>query len=440
MSKRNVIIMHMEGTYQTMNLLRKTRINAFLAVFLCAAVLLGSVAFSAERAYADSFIDEMDEAFQQLLDQTTKQYEEDKIKISNEYDWLLAILVGEQERMARIVDADLKYLTELFESDYNQLEKQYGSSRDYRDKLAAYKRQINPDYSTGAMWKYKITINKDYSTSAHWKFNKEINPNYSTSAMWKYKNTTNPNYSTSTMWKYANTVNPSYSTSLMWKLRNECNSNYSTSTMWSYKMGNLTLADARQKMDTILSDGSKDLQAARNDAMTAITQTRQSTVDQLFSLRDGTASTFLNTRKESLETILSLREKHFGSRLNVNQITITFDPIKVLINNKLISFEQPPVIIQGNTLVPMRAIFEILGASIKWDQENYAVTATKGDQTIFLKIGDKKAQLNGETIELDVPAKLVNSNTMVPVRFISESLGADVKWDGMTSTVVIKMK
>ncbi|MFD0959999.1 stalk domain-containing protein [Paenibacillus chungangensis] len=420
-----------------MNLLRKIRIHAVVAVILSTVVLLGSVVLPSERAYADAFIDEVDGAYQKLLDQYTKQYEEDKVEISEEYSWLHAILTGEQEHMARIVDADLAYLTELFDNDYNQLVKRYGSSREYRDKLATYKRQINPDYSTGALWKYKITINRDYSTSTHWKFDNEINPGYSTSTMWKYKNTTNPDYSTSTMWKYKNAVNPNYSTSLMWKLKNESNAHYSTSTMWSYKQGYLKLADARKKIDAILTNGSKDLQETRDQAVTSITKTRQDTVEQLFDLRDKTASAFLATRKDTLASILSIREQHFGSGLEVKPITISFDPIKVLINLKLMSFEQPPVIINGNTLVPMRAIFETLGASIEWDPEQFAVTATKGNQTIYLKIGEKKAQLNGKTIELGVPAQIVNANTMVPVRFISESLGGEVLWDNMTRTVVI---
>lgn len=416
------------------------RTNAVLSVILSLAVLLGGALLPAERAYADAFIDEMDGMYQRLLDHYSNQYEADKEQVTNEYNWLLAILSEEQEKMAQIVDADLKYLTDIFEDDYNSLNKQYGNQRDYRDKLAEYKRQINPNYSSGAMWNYNKTINRNYSSSAHWTFDKETNPNYSSSTMWTYSKTTNPHYSSSTMWEYTNTVNPNYSSSLMWGLKNESNSNYSSSTMWSYKHGNLTLADARKKMDTILTQGADDLQEARDKAMTSITKTRQKTVDTLFDLRDKTARTFLQTRSESLETILSIREKHFGSRLEVEPIVIKFDPIKVLIDQKLISFEQPPVIIEGNTLVPMRAIFEILGATIKWDQENYSVTATKGIQTIELKIGDNKALLNGETIELEVPAQLFNSNTMVPVRFISESLGADVKWDGMTQTVVISTK
>ncbi|MGI2293593.1 copper amine oxidase N-terminal domain-containing protein [Paenibacillus sp. GXUN7292] len=420
-----------------MHAVYKKRVNAVLSITLSMAVLLGSLFITSERTYADDFVEEIKGEYQALYKEFSNLYEEDKTQVSKEYNWLLNILTGEQDKMAQIVDADLKYLTELFKEDLNQLESKYGKQREYREKLNEYSRQMNPNYSSSAMWTYNITINRNYSSSTHWIFNKEINPNYSSSTMWSYKNATNPNYSSGTMWAYTNAFNPNYSSSLMWGLRNESNANYSSSTMWSYRLGYLTLAEAREKMDSALAKGTKNLQEARDNYMSSITKTRKNSVVTLFELRDKTADKFLKTRKETVETIQAIREKHFGSRLKVESIAIKFDPIKVLINNNLISFEQPPVIKNGNTLVPMRAIFEQLGATIKWNQEEYSVTATKGDQTIYLKIGDKKAQLNGKTIELDVPAQIVKANTMVPVRFISESLGALVEWDDMTRTVVI---
>jgi len=415
----------------------KNRLSKALSFMLSMAVLLGSLLITSERIHADDFIEEIKDEYQTLYKKFSNLYEEDKEQVTKEYKWLLAILTGEQDKMAQIVDADLKYLTELFKDDLDQLEKKYGKQRDYREKLNEYSRQISPTYSSGAMWTYSITINRNYSSGTHWRFNTDINPNYSSSTMWGYKNATNPAYSSGTMWAYNNNFNPNYSSGLMWGLRNDSNANYSSSTMWSYRLGYITLAEAREKMDSILAKGAKNLQEARDNYMASITKTRKNSVSTLFELRDTTADKFLKTRKETVETIQAIRQKHFGSRLKVESIAIKFDPIKVLINNKLIEFQQPPVIKSGNTLVPMRAIFEQLGATIKWNQDEYSVTATKDGQTIYLKIGDKNAQLNGKTIELDVPAQLVNANTMVPVRFISESLGALVEWDDMTRTVVI---
>jgi len=89
------------------------------------------------------------------------------------------------------------------------------------------------------------------------------------------------------------------------------------------------------------------------------------------------------------------------------------------------------------TLVPLRAIFEALGATVEWEQSTQTVTAVKDDITIILKIGDSFLTKNGERIALDVPAKIVGGRTLVPARAVAESFGADVQWDGTTRTVTI---
>lgn len=112
-------------------------------------------------------------------------------------------------------------------------------------------------------------------------------------------------------------------------------------------------------------------------------------------------------------------------------------PIKVLINSVPQTFPQPPVMINNRVMVPLRGIFEALGAEVKWDPQTQAVKATKGSTTIELKIGDSTAYKNGQSVTLEPPPQIVNGSTMVPVRFVSEALGAEVKWDGATQTVNI---
>ena len=111
--------------------------------------------------------------------------------------------------------------------------------------------------------------------------------------------------------------------------------------------------------------------------------------------------------------------------------------ITVLLDSKKIPFDQPPVLENYRTLVPLRAIFESLGASVKWDDETKTVTAVKGDTTITLQIGQYGLNKNGQEILLDVPAKIIGGRTMVPVRAISEALGVKVDWDATTSTVLL---
>jgi len=111
--------------------------------------------------------------------------------------------------------------------------------------------------------------------------------------------------------------------------------------------------------------------------------------------------------------------------------------IKVLVNGAALAFDQPPIIENGRTLVPLRAIFEALGATVEWEQSTQTVTAVKDDITITLKIGDAFLTKNGERIALDVPAKIVGGRTLVPARAVAESFGADVQWDQATRTVTI---
>lgn len=111
--------------------------------------------------------------------------------------------------------------------------------------------------------------------------------------------------------------------------------------------------------------------------------------------------------------------------------------ISVLINGAPLVMDTPPVIDQGRTLVPLRAIFEALGAEVNWNAADQSVTAFKDDLSLFLKIGSRNAVKNGVPVMLDVPPQIVNSRTLVPLRFVGETLGADVDWLADTRTVLI---
>lgn len=114
--------------------------------------------------------------------------------------------------------------------------------------------------------------------------------------------------------------------------------------------------------------------------------------------------------------------------------------INVLYNDSRISFNeynQNPEIIDGRTLVPLRAIFEAMKADIEWDGNTNTVTAKRGNVTISIQIGADVMFKNGVDIAVDVPAQLINGRTMIPVRVIAESFGADVQWNGNGNVVLI---
>ncbi len=116
--------------------------------------------------------------------------------------------------------------------------------------------------------------------------------------------------------------------------------------------------------------------------------------------------------------------------------SLIYSDIKVLFNNKYLSFDVPPFIENSRTLVPLRAIFEALGAEVKWDGDTKTVTAQKGGTEIRLVI-DGAAYKNGELMELDTPAKIINERTVVPLRFVAESFECQVTWNGDARMVSI---
>ena len=114
--------------------------------------------------------------------------------------------------------------------------------------------------------------------------------------------------------------------------------------------------------------------------------------------------------------------------------------IKVVVNGENIDFtgDQEPVIQKGRTLVPFRAVFEKMGAEVNWFEDIKLCEATYGSITVSIAIGDDKVTIGeGNVIETYVPAQIINGRTMVPLRVLSESIGADVSWDGETKTVSV---
>lgn len=116
--------------------------------------------------------------------------------------------------------------------------------------------------------------------------------------------------------------------------------------------------------------------------------------------------------------------------------------VDLYVDMSLIETDTPPTVVDGRTLVPVRAIFEAIGATVEWQNDTSTAIGTKGDITVSIQINNTIAYINGEARELDVPAQLINNRTMVPARFISEAMGCDVTWYQKTQTAAVadKMK
>jgi len=110
-----------------------------------------------------------------------------------------------------------------------------------------------------------------------------------------------------------------------------------------------------------------------------------------------------------------------------------------MLNNRYLTFDQPPVMENNRVLVPLRAIFEAIGADVDWDSETQTVTAKKDDIELTLLIDSELIVVNGQSMTLDVPPKLIGGRTLVPVRAVSEGLGAEVEWDAVYKRVIIEI-
>lgn len=117
--------------------------------------------------------------------------------------------------------------------------------------------------------------------------------------------------------------------------------------------------------------------------------------------------------------------------------------IKITVNGKELVSDVPPEIVEGRTFVPMRAVFEALGANVTWQAEEQIIIATEGSKIMVLKIGAPSLNVcdvaAGEIkdIILDVAPFINNGRTLVPVRAVSEALGASVSWDGEARLVTV---
>lgn len=120
-------------------------------------------------------------------------------------------------------------------------------------------------------------------------------------------------------------------------------------------------------------------------------------------------------------------------------IAYNLPTISLYVNNEKIETKvMDPIQLNGRVLVPAREVFEAMGAQVKWDDGAKKVTIEYKDKTIILVMNQTIAMINGKEISMDVPGKIINNKVMIPIRFVSESLGFIVHWDSSNRSVNIK--
>lgn len=137
--------------------------------------------------------------------------------------------------------------------------------------------------------------------------------------------------------------------------------------------------------------------------------------------------------------------KRFISALFTLLITIVIfaipvsanDEISVLLDGQILEFDVQPQIINGRTMVPMRRIFESLGASVEWENDTQLIRAKKQDKMVVMQINSPVISVNGYNVTLDVSPQLIGGRTLVPVRAVAESFDIHVLWDEIYNNVVL---
>lgn len=110
----------------------------------------------------------------------------------------------------------------------------------------------------------------------------------------------------------------------------------------------------------------------------------------------------------------------------------------ILLSGKSVKLDTPPVILAGRTLIPVRAIATALGATVLWDEREQKITIQQGSNVVEFELGDDSMKVNGNSIHLDVPAQIINGRTVIPLRAMAESLGLTAEWDSTLQIIELQ--
>ncbi len=137
-----------------------------------------------------------------------------------------------------------------------------------------------------------------------------------------------------------------------------------------------------------------------------------------------------NNRKLCIVIVFTLLISLFTPVFAVNSITVKLD-------NQTLSFDVQPKVINDRILVPLRTIFEALGAIVEWQDDTKSVKSKKNDKIITMQIDMPYIEINGVKTALDVSPQIIDDRVLVPIRALSESFGANVQWNENNKEVVI---
>ncbi|WP_051280129.1 stalk domain-containing protein [Anaerovorax odorimutans] len=184
--------------------------------------------------------------------------------------------------------------------------------------------------------------------------------------------------------------------------------------------------EIEKELESAIENGDEELQNKLKVQLQELKNEYLEAKEQIkTNLRERQKLVLENYTQEEITDIEEATENIQSEDSSVKVLDVT----SILSSETEFKFDTPPVIKEGRTLIPVRAITEGFGAEVDWNSESKEVTITKDDTTITLTLGNNVAIVNGEEVTLDTKANTMNKRTYVPLRFIMETFNKQVSYD-----------
>lgn len=404
-------------------------------------LLIGTLALAIGWGTAASYASAADSGF---IGRMTKQYAEFEAKHQQAYnryyrtekglyDTYHRQMTAVYDKMLKQARDDLNAMTATFQSDIASLKRSYDVNS---DAFREYERATDKDRAGDPMDLYEDAMDPDKAGGPMDRFEDSLDPDSAGDATDEYADELDPDSAGSAMDEYADEVDPDSAGSVMDEFADESSVNSSGSVMDRYEDGELTLKEAEKLMAQALAKAEAGMDKRIEETKRAVQIRKNQSLKDIRDAWLNARNSILSQREAAIAAASSAREKLTSTGISFPLLVLD-DWMTVVVNGDYMIFEQPPTVVDGTTLVPMRAIFEKLGASVVWRASDRTITAKKGKTTIWLQLGNANAKVGAVARKLEAAPRTVNGSTMVPLRFVSEALGAGVKWDDRLMTITI---
>ncbi|WP_179136094.1 stalk domain-containing protein [Paenibacillus sp. 32352] len=413
--------------------MRRSSISCKLLTGSIALALLWGGGAHPALAADTAFINQISEQYQTFEKKHRDLYDQYLQNERHLYDTYHSQMMAVYNELMRRSHADLDTMTSLIDSDIQQLKQKYKeNSSEFKD----YVRKADKNRAGGPMNLYKSIMDPNRAGSPMDQFEDSLDANSAGSATDQYDDTLDPNHAGSAMDTYDDEANQHSAGSVMDGFEKDSSIHSAGSIMDRYEKGKLTKSEAEQ----LMADALAKAEAGMNKRISETEHSVQAQKNE--SLRDirdawlNVKNSLLKQREQTIQEISEARKKLTGTGIDFEPLVLD-DWITVIVDGDYLIFEQPPVIVDGSTLVPMRTIFEKLGAEVLWNSNDQSVTANRGAASVWLQINNSSARINNQSQTLELAPRMINGNTMVPLRFVSEALGCNVQWDDSKKTITI---